>query len=148
MRGLFLGPLPKATFKGSMMDRVTNSTINRAFSKAVRWQIIITVLISGVSLLIGGVGAAISAFAGGFSVIVGALAGMLIAQSPSGSAPGAVLITLLKAEAVKVLVIAILLLITFKYYQGLVPLSLIGGLAGSALASGAGLRAVNNENDK
>jgi ATP synthase protein I len=148
MRGLFLGPLPKATFKGSMMDRVTNSTISRAFGKAVRWQIIITVLISGVSLLLAGVNAAISAFAGGFSVIAGAYAGMLIAQSPDGSAPASVLITLLKAEAVKVLVIAILLLITFKYYQGLVPLSLIGGLAGSALASGAGLRAVNNENDK
>jgi ATP synthase protein I len=44
--------------------------------------------------------------------------------------------------------IAILLLIIFKYYQGLVPLALIGGLAGSALASGAGMRAVNNENDK
>lgn len=73
---------------------------------------------------------------------------MLIAQRPNGSAPGAVLITLLKAEAIKVLVVAMLLLAVFKYYQGLIPLSLIGGLAGSALASGAGLRAVNNENDK
>ncbi len=144
----FFGALAKVAYKGSMMDRVTNSTINRAFSKAVRWQIIITVLISGVSLLIAGVDAAVSAFAGGFSVIAGAFAGMLIAQSPSGSAPASVLITLLKAEAVKLLVVAMLLLITFKYYQGLVPLSLIGGLAGSALASGAGLRAVNNENDK
>ena len=131
-----------------MMDRVTNSTISRAFSKAVRWQFIITVLISGVSLLIAGVDAAISAFAGGSSVIAGAFAGMLIAQSPSGSAPASVLITLLKAEAIKLLVVAMLLLIAFKYYQGLVPLSLIGGLAGSALASGAGLRAVNNETDK
>ncbi len=131
-----------------MMDRVTNSTINRAFSKAVRWQFIITVLISGVSLLIAGVDAAVSAFAGGFSVIAGAFAGMLFAQCPSGAAPASVLITLLKAEVVKLLVVAMLLLITFKYYQGLVPLSLIGGLAGSALASGAGLRAVNNENDK
>jgi ATP synthase protein I len=131
-----------------MMDRVTNSTISRAFSKAVRWQIIITVIISGVSLLIAGVDAAISAIAGGLSVIAGAIAGILIARSPRGSAPGSVLIALLKAEAIKVLVIAILLLITFKYYQRLVPLALIGGLAGSALASGAGLRAVNNENDK
>ena len=73
---------------------------------------------------------------------------MLIAQRPNSSAPGAVLITLLKAEAIKVLVVAMLLLAVFKYYQGLVPVSLIGGLAGSALASGAGLRAVNNENDK
>lgn len=130
------------------MDRVTNTTISRAFSKAARWQIIITVLISGVSLLVAGVNASFSALAGGSSVIVGGYAGMLIAQRPNGDAPGAVLITLLKAEAIKVLVIAMLLLATFKYYQGLVPLSLIGGLAGSALASGAGMRAVNNENDK
>lgn len=130
------------------MGSVSNTTISRAFSKAARWQIIITVLISGVSLLVAGMNAAISALAGGSSVIVGGYAGMLIAQRPNGSAPGAVLITLLKAEAIKVLVVAMLLLAVFKYYQGLVPLSLIGGLAGSALASGAGLRAVNNENDK
>ena len=130
------------------MGSVTNTTISRAFSKAARWQIIITVLISGVTLLVAGMNAAISALAGGSSVIVGGYAGMLIAQRPNGGAPGAVLITLLKAEAIKVLVVAMLLLAVFKYYQGLVPLSLIGGLAGSALASGAGLRAVNNENDK
>jgi len=130
------------------MDNVTNTTISRSYSNAARWQIIITVLISGVSLLLAGVNAAISAFAGGASVIVGGYAGVLIAQSPKGSAAGTVLITLLKAELVKILVIALLLLITFKYYQGLVPLALIGGLAGSALASGAGLRTVNNVNDK
>lgn len=130
------------------MDKAPNKTISRAFSKAARWQIIITVLISGSSLLLAGMNAAMSALAGGASVIVGGYAGVLIAQSPKGSAAGTVLITLLKAEAIKILVIAMLLLITFKYYQGLVPLALIGGLAGSALASGAGLRAVNNENDK
>lgn len=131
------------------MDKVTNTNnISRAFSKAARWQIIITVLITGVSLLVAGVNAAISAFAGGASVIIGGAAGMMMVRNPSSAAPGAILITLLKAEAIKVLVIAMLLLVTFKYYQGLVPLSLIGGLAGSALASGAGLRAVNNENDK
>jgi ATP synthase protein I len=130
------------------MDNASNTTISRAYSKAARWQIIITVLITGVSLLLAGVYAAISAFAGGTSVIIGGYAGMLIAQSPKGSAAGTVLITLLKAEVVKILMIAILLLITFKYFQGLVPLALIGGLAGSALASGAGLRAVNNVNDK
>lgn len=129
------------------MDKVTNSTISRAFSKAAHWQIIITLLISGVSLLVAGVNAAISACLGGSSVIVGGYAGLMIAKRPSGGTPGAILISLLKAEAIKVLVIAMLLLAAFKYYQGLVPLSLIGGLAGSALASGAGMRAVNNEND-
>jgi ATP synthase protein I len=140
MRGLFFGPSQISAW-GHKMESVTNTTISRAFSKAARWQIIITVLISGVSLLVAGMNAAISALAGGLSVIVGGYAGMLIAQRPNGGAPGAVLVTLLKAEAIKLLAV-------FKYYQGLVPLSLIGGLAGSALASGAGLRAVNNENDK
>jgi ATP synthase protein I len=147
MRGLFFGPSQMSAW-GHKMGSVSNTTISRAFSKAARWQIIITVLISGVSLLVAGMNAAISALAGGSSVIIGGYTGMLIAQRPNGSAPGAVLITLLKAEAIKVLVVAMLLLAVFKYYQGLVPLSLIGGLAGSALASGAGLQAVNNENDK
>jgi len=138
-----------------MMDKVTNAKISRAFSKAVRWQIIITVLISGVSLLVAGTNAAISAMVGGVSVIaggfagmIGGFAGMLAARRTNGGTPGAILLSLLKAEAIKVSVIVMLLLVTFRYYQGLVPLFLIGGLAGSALASGAGLRAVNNENDE
>lgn len=138
-----------------MMDKVTNKKISRAFSEAARWQIIITVLISSVSLLVAGMNAAISAIAGGASVIVGGFAGalggfagMMGARRPGGGTPGAVLISLLKAELIKVSVTVLLLLLIFKYYRGLVPLCLIGGLAGSALASGAGLRAVNNENDE
>ena len=129
------------------MDNGTNIKISRAFSKAARWQIIITVLISGVSLLVAGMNAAISAVAGGASVVIGGFAGMMMARRPNGGTPGAILFSLLKAEVIKVLVIAMLLLVAFRYYRGLVPLSLIGGLAGSVLASGAGLRAVNNEND-
>jgi len=131
-----------------MMDNVTNTNTSRAFSKAARWQIIITVLISCVSLLAAGMNAAISAIAGGASVIVGGFAGMMMARRPNGGTPGGVMFSLLKAEVIRVLVIAMLLLVTFRYYRGLFPLSLIGGLAGSALASGAGLRAVNNENDE
>ncbi|MBI5435865.1 MAG: ATP synthase subunit I [Nitrosomonadales bacterium] len=130
-----------------MMDKVTNTKISRAFSKAARWQIIITVLISCVSLLAAGMNAAISAIAGGASVIVGGFAGMMMARRPNGGTPGAILFSMLKAEVIRVLVIAMLLLVAFRYYPGLFPLSLIGGLAGSALASGAGLRTVNNEND-
>ena len=138
-----------------MMDKVTSKKISRAFSKAARWQIIITVLISSVSLLVAGLNAAISAFAGSASVIVGGFAGtiggfsgMMMARRPNSGTPGAVLISALKAEAIKVSVIVLLLLLIFKYYRGLVPLYLIGGLAGSALASGAGLLAENNENDE
>lgn len=129
------------------MDIEKSTTISRVFSKAVRWQITITLIITCVSLLVADVSAAVSALVGGASVILGSFAGMLVAQNNSRSS-GGVLVSLLIAEAVKVLLIALLLLIAFKYYQSLVPLALIGGLAGSALASGAGLRTMNNENNK
>ena len=129
-----------------MMESKNN--ISRAFSKAANWQIMITLLIAVLSLILGGANAALSALMGGGAVIVGAYTGMRFAQRNYDGSAGMVLISLLKAEAIKVLVIAMLLLVAFKYYQGLVPLSLIGGLAGSALASGAGLRAVNNEKNE
>ncbi|MCR4299926.1 MAG: ATP synthase subunit I [Gallionella sp.] len=144
----FCCPWPTSDDQGHMMDKVTNTKISRAFNKAARWQIIITVFISCVSLLVAGTNAAISAIAGGASVIVGGFAGMMMARRPNGGTPDAVMFSLLKAEVIKVLVIAVLLLVTFRYYRGLVPLFLIGGLAGAVLASGAGLLTVNNENDE
>lgn len=131
-----------------MCRKETSTMVSRSFSKMAYWQVVITAIISGVSLLVAGVNAAISALAGGACVVVGSYVGMLLAQGQNGGTPGVVLITLLKAELVKVLVIAVLLLVIFKYYHGLVPLFLIGGLAGSALASGAGLRAMNNERNE
>lgn len=136
------------------MNDVAQITISRAFSKAARWQIIITVLISGISLLVAGMNAAISAVVGGASVIAGGFAGMIggfsgmMARGQSGGTPVAILLSLLKAEAIRVSVIVMLLLVTFKFYRGLVPMFLILGLAGSALASGAGLRAMNNEKNE
>lgn len=137
------------------MNEVAQITISRAFSKAARWQVIITVLISGISLLVAGMNAAISAVVGGTSVIAGGFAGMIggfsgmmMARRQSGGTPTVILLSLLKAEAIRVSVIVMLLLVTFKFYRGLVPIFLILGLAGSALASGAGLRAMNNEKNE
>jgi len=147
MRGLYCCPCPTSNAQWHKMDKATNKKISRAFSKTARWQIIITVLISCISLTVAGMNAAISAIAGGGAVIVGGFAGMMMARRPNWGTPGAVMFSLLKAEVIKVLVTALLLMVAFKYFRGLVSLSLIGGLAGSALASGAGLRAVN-ENDE
>lgn len=132
------------------MSKVSNKTISRTLKKTARWQIIVTVLISGVSLLIAGVHAAVSAVAGGASVILGGIAGLTMVRRVrlNSVTPGALLMSMLKAEAVKVLVIVLLLLVTFYFYRELLPLFLILGLAGSALVSGAGLRAMNNEDDE
>lgn len=122
----------------------TKTTINQAFKKAARWQIIVTLLFCVVYLLISTVNAAISSLLGGMVALTGGYAGVLMAGMQSDQTAGSVLITLLKAEAAKILVICLLLLMIFKLYNGLVPMALIGGLAAAVLVSGAGLGAVGN----
>ena len=125
------------------MDDSTNTTISRAYNKALRWQVIATALVALASFALAGSHAALSALLGGVSVIAGSYAGVATTRKSSAN-PGALLITLLKAEAIKIIVIVLLLLAIYKFYAGLVPLALIGGLASAALIAGAGLRNINN----
>ena len=125
------------------MNDSNNTTISRAYNKAVRWQVIATALVAIASFALAGSHAAISALMGGVSVIAGSYAGVASTRK-SSTDPSALLITLLKAEAIKIVVIVLLLLAIYKFYAGLVPLALIGGLAGAALIAGAGLRNINN----
>jgi ATP synthase protein I len=108
------------------------------FSKMLRLQIIATAIVAIASLLISGLHASISALAGGVAVILGALIGARIAQRKNKEA-AAVLVNLLKAEAVKIIVIVAILFVTFKVYKQLVPFALIVGLAAAALISGAAM---------
>jgi ATP synthase protein I len=117
---------------------MTENTTATVFSKMLRLQITTTALIAVASLLISGLHASISATLGGLAVIIGAFVAFKIAQRNKQDAT-AVLINLLKAEAVKVLVIFVLLLVTFKMYKQLVPFALIVGLAAAALVSGAAM---------
>ena len=125
------------------MHDSNNTTISRAYNKAARWQVIATALVAIASFALAGSHAAISALLGGMSVIAGSYAGVATTRKSSTN-PGALLITLLKAEAIKIIVIVLLLLAIYKFYAGLVPLALIGGLASAALIAGAGLRNINN----
>ena len=63
----------------------------------------------------------------------------LAKRSEGKEDPTAILVNLLKAEAIKILVIIILLVITFNVYKQLVPFALIAGLAAAAIFSGAAL---------
>ena len=124
-----------------------NSTTASIFSKMLRLQLIATAVIAVVSLVILGLHAGISALLGGLAVIVGAFLAAKIAQRNKQDAT-AVLINLLKAEAVKVIVIFALLLIVFKVYKQLVPFALIAGLAAAALVSGAAMRKLDKTDIK
>ncbi len=120
------------------------------FKRMAKWQLAATFVVALAAALLAGVHGAVSALAGGFSAIAGSFVAALIARNNDAKKEaGAILIGLLKAEAVKVLVIALLLLITFKVYtQHLVPLALIMGLAAAAILSGAAIFGLNESADK
>lgn len=124
----------------------TRTTISRAFKSAARWQLISTLVLTLAALILAGNHAAVSVFMGGLAALVGGYAGVVTTRSHGNPTPGSILFALLKAEAIKVAAIALLLLLAFKLYKGLVPLALISGLAAAVLISGAGLRTLGNEN--
>lgn len=123
---------PNAGLKTNSLDS------NKVFSKMLQWQLSATFAVMLIALIVSGLHAGISALAGGLSVAIGAFFASKIAQRSSKEA-ATVLVNLLKAEAVKIVIIVVLLFITFKVYKQLVPFALIVGLAGAALFSGAAM---------
>ncbi|HEY3299807.1 MAG TPA: ATP synthase subunit I [Methylophilaceae bacterium] len=117
------------------------------FKQMAKWQILVTLAVALISGYFSGIPGALSALAGGGSVIVGAFVGSLIAKSNENKKnPSAILVGLLKAEGAKIIVIATLLLIVFKVYAAhLVPLALIVGLGASAIMSGAAILSLNEK---
>ncbi|MFM9835821.1 MAG: ATP synthase subunit I [Methylophilaceae bacterium] len=111
---------------------------NNVFSKMLRWQLIATMVVAVLALVVSGLHASVSAIAGGFSVVVAAFVASKVAQRNLKEA-SAILINMLKAEAIKILLIVILLFVIFKVYKQLVPMALIAGLAAAALFSGAAM---------
>ncbi len=122
------------------------SNTTDVFSKMLKIQVIATAAVAVVALVLSdlNMNAGLSAVLGGASVIVGAyVASMIARRSKNTSDASAILINLLKAEAVKILVIIVFLFITFLVYKQLVPFALIAGLAAAALFSGAALSKLN-----
>jgi len=130
------------------MEENIRTTISRAFRDAARWQTITTMFLVFTAWMLAGMHAAVSVFVGGLSVLIGGYVGVATIRHRGGLTPGAVLMTLLKAEIIRITVISLLLLAAFKFYKGLVPLALIGGLAAAVLISGAGLRTLGNDINK
>lgn len=116
------------------------------FSKMLRWQISVTLLVATIAFFLAGLHAALSVILGGLAVVCGVFVASKIAKRSEGKTEAsAILINLLKAEAVKILVIVVVLFITFKIYKQLVPMALIVGLAGAALFSGAAMAKLDKD---
>jgi ATP synthase protein I len=103
-------------------------------------QVLATGCVAVLALLVSGYHASISVILGGASVVLGACAAVAVAKrGEHHKDASAILINLLKAEATKIFVIMVLLVMIFKLYTQLVPFALIAGLAAAALFSGAAL---------
>lgn len=107
-------------------------------------QGIATLAVAIVAFILSGLNGGISAILGGVSVMAGAYLASKVAKRGEGKTEAsAILLNLLKAEAVKILVIIVLLGVIFSLYKQLVPFALIAGLAAAALFSGAALSKLN-----
>ncbi len=103
-------------------------------------QLVATAVVALAAMLISGFNASVSSLLGGLTVVLGTtVAGLIVKRGAATSEASSVLVNLLKAEAVKILVIVAVLAIIFNVYQQLVPYALIAGLAVALLLSASAL---------
>jgi ATP synthase protein I len=112
---------------------------NKPVRIVMRWQLIITTaMVLALGLLSGFHGAA-SALLGGLVSIISAAAFSAIVSRYQGVTAGGVLITALKAEAVKITVMVILLWLVLTLYKDVVAVGFIGTFALTVLIFGMAL---------
>ena len=117
------------SIKKSLFPSIITDTLKKLVLASVVTAVIVFVFFgmhAGISLLLGVV-----------PVIVGLLVSAPIAYKSRDTKKGStIVISALKAEAVKILIIIFLLWLVFKFYEQIVPLANICGVIIAALVSG------------
>lgn len=98
---------------------------NRPMRAALAWQLAATVVCASVAGLFGDTHAAVSAALGGAVIIVGNVAYALTVSLSAPRSAGATIQTLLRAQAVKVLLVVLGIWQVFSRYEDIVPMPLI-----------------------
>ena len=112
------------------------STITDTLKKLVLASVVTAVIV----FVLFGMHAGISLLLGAVPVIVGLLVSTPIAyKSRDTKKASTIVISALKAEAVKILIIIFLLWLVFKFYEQIVPLANVGGVIIAAIVSGIGV---------
>lgn len=117
------------SIKKSLFPSIIIDTLKKLVLASVVTAVIVFVFFgmhAGISLLLGAV-----------PVIVGLLVSAPIAYKSRDTKKGStIVISALKAEAVKILIIIFLLWLAFKFYEQIVPLANICGVIIAAIVSG------------
>jgi ATP synthase protein I len=107
--------------------------LRRPIRTVLRWQLIATAALTLAGGLLAGVDGALSAALGGaVSVCAGWVSAVVAAKGKAQSA-GEVLYGALRAEAVKIGLIVLLLWLVLATYDSVVPLALIGSFVATVL---------------
>ena len=112
---------------------------NKPVRIVMRWQLIVTMAMVLVLGFASGIHGAASALLGGVVSIISAAAFSAIISRYKGVTAGGALITALKAEAVKVVVMVILLWLVLTLYKDVVAVGFIGTFALTVLIFGMAL---------
>lgn len=103
---------------------------------ALRWQVVATSVLTLFAGVMAGPHGALSALMGGSVTILAGIAFALVASLGKPMTPGTALLGVLRAEAVKILVIVILLWVVLTTYKDMVLLAFFGTFATSVFAFG------------
>lgn len=112
---------------------------NKPVRIVMRWQLSVTLAMVVTLGLLWGFHGAASALLGGVVSLISAAAFSAIISRYQGATAGGVLITALKAEAVKVIVMVILLWLVLTLYKDVVAVGFIGTFALTVLIFGMAL---------
>lgn len=100
--------------------------LRRPIRIVLRWQLIATAALTLAGGLLAGVDGALSAALGGVVSMVAGWASAVVASKGKGRSAGDVLINALRAEAVKISLIAFLLWLVLATYDNVVAPALLG----------------------
>jgi ATP synthase protein I len=103
---------------------------------ALRWQILVTVALTVLAGALAGAHGALSALLGGSVMIFAGIASAVVASWSKPATAGTALLGVLRAEAVKILVVVALLWLVLAAYKDVVLPAFIGAFAASVLALG------------
>jgi len=107
---------------------------------AIKKILIIEIILAFILLFLMNWHASLSLLLGGLSVLVGILVSTPIAyRKQNADKPSGIIVNALKAEAVKILTIVIMLWMVFKFYDYKIPFVIVIGLGIAALFSGVAL---------
>lgn len=120
----------------------------RPIRTVLRWQLIATGAITLVAAILwGGKGAVSAALGGSINLVAGAAYGW-IAERGTAATPGAALRTMLRAEAVKVLLIIAMLWLVLANYRDIVAGVFLGSFIATVAIFAAAIAVVDADETK